>query len=102
MLRYRILFSAFGLTPEQKLLEKLPRHSRQKSKHSRHFPCSVQLESWQNLDCERHGGASLHLLLAMSTSAEHRLYWIRFGILMARRSQAEVARAEQANLVERW
>ena len=33
---------------------------------SRHIPCAVHLESWQKLDCERHGGACLHLLPAVS------------------------------------
>ena len=31
---------------------------------SRHIPCAVHLESFQKLDCERHGGACLLLLLA--------------------------------------
>jgi hypothetical protein len=28
---------------------------------SRHIPCAVHLESWQKFDCERLGGAYLHL-----------------------------------------
>ena len=33
---------------------------------SRHIPCAVHLEISQKLDCERHGGACLHLLSAVS------------------------------------
>jgi len=32
-----------------------------KSQSSRHIPCAVHLESWQKFDCERLGGAYLHL-----------------------------------------
>ena len=37
-----------------------------KSQSSRHIPCAVHLESSQKLDCERHGGACLLLLSAVS------------------------------------
>ncbi len=37
-----------------------------KSQSSRLIPCAVHLESWQKLDCERHGGACLLLLSAVS------------------------------------
>jgi len=33
------------------------RDTADQSKSSRHIPCAVHLESWQKLDCERHGGA---------------------------------------------
>ena len=38
-----------------------------KSQSSRRIPCAVYLESRQKLDCERHGGACLHLLSAVTT-----------------------------------
>ena len=37
-----------------------------KSQSSRHIPCAFHLESWQKLACERHGGACLLLLSAVS------------------------------------
>ena len=42
-------------------------------KSSRHIPCAVHLESLQKHDCERHGGACPHLLLAASIGRCHQL-----------------------------
>ena len=52
------------------------RDTADQSKSSRHIPCAVHLESWQKLDCERHGGACPRLLSAMSLWLSAMSLWL--------------------------
>ena len=68
---------------------------------SRHIPCAVHLEISQKLDCERHGGACLHLLSAVSIKTTS-IFFVTGITVINRYTVASMGRRRFNNKFDRW